>query len=81
MSIRGKFNGAVGNFNAHLVAYPDADWQGITDRFLSALGLEPTPFFDRYADVNGDGSIDIIDALLVAQYYVGLIDTFPAQPY
>ena len=44
VSIRGKFNGAVGNFNAHLVAYPDADWQGITDRFLSALGLEPTPY-------------------------------------
>ncbi len=31
VSIRGKFNGAVGNFNAHLVAYPDADWQSISE--------------------------------------------------
>jgi adenylosuccinate lyase len=35
--IRGKFNGAVGNFNAHLVTYPDADWRAISD----ALGLDP----------------------------------------
>jgi adenylosuccinate lyase len=39
--ILGKFNGAVGNFNAHVAAYPGADWRGISDRFVSALGLEP----------------------------------------
>ncbi len=38
--IRGKFNGAVGNFNAHLIAYPDADWRGISRRFIESLGLE-----------------------------------------
>ena len=38
--ILGKFNGAVGNFNAHLAAYPDADWRAISERFIGALGLE-----------------------------------------
>ena len=41
VAIRGKFNGAVGNYNAHVVAYPDADWRGISERFIGALGLEP----------------------------------------
>jgi adenylosuccinate lyase len=41
VEIRGKFNGAVGNYNAHVVAYPDADWRGISERFIAALGLEP----------------------------------------
>ncbi len=42
--ILGKFNGAVGNFNAHHVAYPDVDWRGIADRFIDSLGLQPNPF-------------------------------------
>ena len=42
--ICGKFNGAVGNFNAHAVAYPDADWPAISQRFLESLGVEPTPY-------------------------------------
>ena len=41
VAIRGKFNGAVGNYNAHVVAYPDADWRGISERFIETLGLEP----------------------------------------
>lgn len=39
--IRGKFNGAVGNYNAHLIAYPDADWPKITSRLIESLGLVP----------------------------------------
>jgi adenylosuccinate lyase len=35
----GKFNGAVGNYNAHVIAYPGVDWLGVTDRFLESLGL------------------------------------------
>jgi len=42
VAICGKFNGAVGNFNAHAVAYPDADWLAISNRFLDSLGLAPT---------------------------------------
>ncbi|MBT8440831.1 MAG: adenylosuccinate lyase, partial [Gammaproteobacteria bacterium] len=38
--IRGKFNGAVGNFNAHVVAYPDVDWPAISARFIESLGIE-----------------------------------------
>ncbi|HTU57441.1 MAG TPA: adenylosuccinate lyase, partial [Polyangiales bacterium] len=44
VEICGKFNGAVGNFNAHAVAYPNADWIGITNRFLESLGLTPTRY-------------------------------------
>ena len=38
--ILGKMNGAVGNFNAHTIAYPDLDWQGISQRFVESLGLD-----------------------------------------
>ena len=36
----GKINGAVGNYNAHRVAYPEIDWQSLAGRVVSALGLE-----------------------------------------
>ncbi len=35
----GKINGAVGNYNAHLVAYPDLDWAAFAQRFVESLGL------------------------------------------
>jgi adenylosuccinate lyase len=44
IEIRGKFNGAVGNFNAHQVTYPDADWQAISGRFVESLGLDLNPY-------------------------------------
>jgi len=40
----GKMNGAVGNFNAHMVAYPELDWPGITSRFIQGLGLVPNAY-------------------------------------
>lgn len=36
---RGKFNGAVGNLNAHKVAYPEKDWIKISQKFVEGLGL------------------------------------------
>ncbi len=39
VEIRGKINGAVGNFNAHISAYPDLDWPKIAASFVSHLGL------------------------------------------
>jgi adenylosuccinate lyase len=36
----GKLNGAVGNYNAHLAAYPDVDWEGIARRVVTGLGLD-----------------------------------------
>lgn len=41
VEIRGKFNGAVGNFNAHVAAYPDVDWESLSARFVESLGLVP----------------------------------------
>jgi len=41
VEVRGKFNGAVGNFNAQVAAYPDADWPRISQRFIESLGLHP----------------------------------------
>ena len=39
----GKMNGAVGNYNAHLAAYPDVDWPAFARRFVESLGLEWNP--------------------------------------
>jgi adenylosuccinate lyase len=39
-----KLNGAVGNFNAHLVAYPDVDWAGLSREFIESLGLQNNPY-------------------------------------
>jgi len=44
VSILGKWNGAVGNFNAHTAAIPDADWPAISQTFLETLALEPNPY-------------------------------------
>ena len=42
--IKGKANGAVGNYNAHLAAYPDVDWERLSARFVAGLGLEFNPY-------------------------------------
>ena len=40
----GKINGAVGNYNAHLAAYPAYDWESFARRFVEGLGLEFNPY-------------------------------------
>jgi adenylosuccinate lyase len=40
----GKINGAVGNYNAHLVACPEVDWEGLARRFVAGLGLGFNPY-------------------------------------
>ncbi len=65
VSILGKINGAVGNYNAHLSAYPDLDWERLAQLFVEKLGLEFNPYttqiephdtiaemFDAYARIN-----------------------------
>ncbi|MEM7364217.1 MAG: adenylosuccinate lyase [Pseudomonadota bacterium] len=42
--ILGKINGAVGNYNAHLSAYPDVDWLAASEDFVSSLGLTVNPY-------------------------------------
>ncbi len=44
MQYLGKINGAVGNYNAHLSAYPDVDWQANAERFVTSLGLDWNPY-------------------------------------
>jgi adenylosuccinate lyase len=65
VSILGKLNGAVGNYNAHTIAYPGVDWERFCRRFVERLGLEFNPYtiqiephdsfaelFDAYARAN-----------------------------
>jgi adenylosuccinate lyase len=65
IALTGKVNGAVGNFNAHLAAYPDFDWQGFARGFVESLDLTFNPYtiqiephdaiaelFDAYARIN-----------------------------
>jgi adenylosuccinate lyase len=44
IELMGKMNGAVGNYNAHLVAYPDCDWQAIAQQFVESMGLVWNPY-------------------------------------
>ena len=44
VEILGKFNGAVGNYNAHVIAYPDLDWRSISHSFVESLALAPNPY-------------------------------------
>lgn len=43
ITIFGKMNGAVGNYNAHYAAYPNADWPAISKRFIESMGLTQNP--------------------------------------
>jgi adenylosuccinate lyase len=65
MPLQGKINGAVGNYNAHLSAYPNVDWEALAKRVVGKLGLEFNAYttqiephdgmaalFDAYARVN-----------------------------
>jgi adenylosuccinate lyase len=65
----GKINGAVGNYNAHVVAYPDRDWRAASERFVRRLGLgwneytvqiEPHDWIAAYCD-----ALARIDTVLV----------------
>jgi adenylosuccinate lyase len=44
LPVLGKMNGAVGNYNAHLIAYPEVDWPALSRRFITGLGLEMNPY-------------------------------------
>jgi len=66
----GKINGAVGNYNAHLVAYPDIDWPAFSRQFISDLGLEMNPYTTQIEP--HDYMAEQFDAL--ARYNTVLID-------
>jgi len=59
--IKAKFNGAVGNYNAHVVAYPSVDWQAGNKKFIQSLGLD---FVDYSTQIEcHDYMAEIFDAM------------------
>jgi adenylosuccinate lyase len=42
--ILGKINGAVGNYNAHIAAYPEIDWPAFAKQFIESLGIDMNPY-------------------------------------
>jgi adenylosuccinate lyase len=61
MPIPGKINGAVGNYNAHLAAYPNVDWEALAKRVVGKLGLEFNAFTTQIEP--HDGMASLFDAL------------------
>jgi adenylosuccinate lyase len=59
--VLGKINGAVGNYNAHRVAYPDVDWPGLARRVVTELGLEFNVYTTQIEP--HDGLAALFDAL------------------
>ena len=57
----GKINGAVGNYNAHVAAYPDVDWPAFSRRFVTALGLTWQPYTTQIEP--HDGIAETSDAM------------------
>ena len=56
----GKINGAVGNYNAHLAAYPEVDWPSFSERFVRSLGLDWQPYTTQIEP--HDGIAELCDA-------------------
>lgn len=61
VKIMGKINGAVGNFNAHAVAYPEVKWVDVSKKFIQQLGLEPNLYTTQIE--SHDFQAEIFDAL------------------
>lgn len=66
----GKINGAVGNYNAHLSAYPQVDWQSNAQAFVTSLGLDWNPYTTQIEP--HDYMAELFDA--IARYNTILID-------
>ncbi|HEV7778873.1 MAG TPA: adenylosuccinate lyase [Luteibacter sp.] len=70
VEIPGKINGAVGNYNAHAIAYPEVDWPALANSFVTGLGLQFNPYTTQiephdgmaeFADVVRRANIILID--------------------
>ena len=69
-SYMGKINGAVGNFNAHLSAYPEVDWTRLARGFVEGLGLEWNPYTTQIEP--HDWMAELFQSLM--RYHTILID-------
>ena len=81
VAVRGKWNGAVGNFNAHIAAAPQADWPAISRGFVTSLGLdhaplttqiEPHDWIAEYCDALAAFNVVLIDLSRDAWGYISL---------
>ena len=79
--ITGKMNGAVGNYNAHLAAYPDVDWPAVGHKLVDSLGLawnpystqiEPHDFMAEYFDALARFNTVLLDACRDIWGYIAL---------
>jgi adenylosuccinate lyase len=70
VEILGKINGAVGNYNAHVVSYPEVDWAALSQRFVESLGLvfnayttqiEPHDFVAELSDAVRRANVVLVD--------------------
>jgi adenylosuccinate lyase len=81
VDIPGKINGAVGNFNAHAIAYPEVNWRELSEGFVEGLGLtfnpyttqiEPHDGIAEYSDVIRRTNIILIDLARDVWGYISL---------
>lgn len=70
VELLGKINGAVGNYNAHLSAYPSVDWQANAEQFVTSLGLTWNPYTTQIEP--HDYIAELFDA--IARFNTILID-------
>ncbi len=70
VAVLGKVNGAVGNYNAHLSAYPSLDWAQFAEEFVSSLGVTLNPFTTQIEP--HDYIAELFDA--IARFNTILID-------
>jgi adenylosuccinate lyase len=81
VEISGKINGAVGNYNAHAITYPEVDWRAFSQRFVESLGLdfnayttqiEPHDGVAEYCDAVRRANIILIDLARDIWGYISL---------
>ena len=81
VAVLGKWNGAVGNFNAHVAAVPNADWPSISRTFVESLGLqynsyttqiEPHDWIAEYCDAVAAVNVVLIDLSRDVWGYISL---------
>jgi len=81
VAVLGKWNGAVGNFNAHVAAFPNADWPAIARTFVESLGLqfnpyttqiEPHDWIAEYCDALAAANVILIDLSRDCWGYISL---------
>ena len=81
VAILGKFNGAVGNFNAHVAGFPDVPWPKLAQTFVESLGLEwnaystqiePHDWVAEYCDALGGINTVLLDAARDFWGYISL---------